>query len=224
MTHERPIVQPFDPSVARQFTGTWAMLSALLVGAFATQTATGRLTSAWLRRVGFAPRDLWQLDIGRLFTSALVTHGHSVLMGALVMTAISVGLLECQTGAVRALAVFWGVHLATIVILTLVFTPLHATLQSRATLGLVAVRDVGPSAGYFGALGAALGLRGSRAAHGLTVAVGIWLLLNLFGWVRLGPELPQNLSANLTHVIAMPMGWIVGRRWIRPGEEPAGSE
>jgi len=77
---------------------TTALLGVLVAAALVTETASGRLTAEWLERVGFAPRDLWELELGRLFTSALVTHGPRVLVGALLMTGISVGLAEKRSG------------------------------------------------------------------------------------------------------------------------------
>jgi len=97
--------------------------------------------------------------------------------------------------------------------MAVVLTPVHATLQSRVTEGLVVVRDVGPSAGYFGVLGFALSgspTRTSRLAAGLVL---LWLVVNLFGWVHLGDPLPQKVSADLAHLVAFPLGWLVGRRW-----------
>jgi len=192
---------------------TATLLGVLVVAAFVTETASGRLTSEWLERVGFAPRDLWELELGRLFTSALVTHGPRVLVGALLMTGISVGLAERRAGALWAMGVFWGVHLATVVGMAVVLTPLHVTLQSRVTEGLVVVRDVGPSAGYFGALGFGLSTwpgRTFRLGAGLVV---LWLVLNLLGLVHLGDPLPQKASADIAHLVAFPLGWLVGRRW-----------
>jgi len=191
---------------------TATLLGVLIVAALITETASGRLTSEWLERIGFAPRDLWELELGRLFTSALVTHGPRVLAGALLMTGTSVGLAERRAGARWATGVFWGVHLATVVGMAVVLTPLHATLQSRVTEGLVVVRDVGPSAGYFGALG--FGLRtwpGRKSRLGASLVV-LWLVLNLLGLVHLGDPLPQKASADLAHLVAFPLGWLVGRR------------
>lgn len=193
---------------------TATLLGVLVVAALVTETASGRLTSEWLERVGFAPRDLWELELGRLFTSALVTHGLRVLVGALLMTGLSVGLAERRAGALWAMGVFWGIHLATIVGMAVVLTPLHATLQSRLTEGLVVVRDVGPSAGYFGALGFGLSTTAGRASRLAAGLVLLWLLLNLLGWVHLGDALPQKASADLAHLVAFPFGWLVGERWL----------
>lgn len=200
-------------ALRRPYPGTAVLVLALLVAAFVTDTFTGSLTGAWLHRVGFAPRDLWELELGRLLVSALVTHGPRVLLGAVLMSAVSVGLLERQVGGARALAVFWGVHVATVVGLALVLAPLHGTLQSRLTEALLVIRDVGPSAGYFGALGAGLSVISGRTARGVALGVLAWLLLTLTGVIRLGPELPQSLSADLVHLAAFPSGWVVGRIW-----------
>jgi len=193
------------------YLATAALLTGLVVAALVTETTTGRLTAQWLARVGFAPRDLWELDLGRLFTSALVTHGPRVLAGALLMTAVSMGLAEHRAGPGRATAVFWGVHLATVVGMAIVVTPLHAAVQSRVTEGLVTLRDVGPSAGYFGALGFGLSLSRGRLANVVIGFVLLWLVFSLMGWVHLSPPLPQKHSADLAHLIAFPLGLALGR-------------
>jgi hypothetical protein len=172
---------------ALRYPTTATLLAVLVVAAIVTETASGRLTSEWLERVGFAPRDLWELELGRLFTSALVTHGPRVLVGALLMTGISVGIAERRAGALWAMGVFWGIHLAT---------------------------DVGPSAGYFGALGFGLSASSSKMARLAAVLVLLWLVLNLLGLMHLGDALPQKASADLAHMVAFPLGWLVGRRWL----------
>jgi hypothetical protein len=202
----------------REYAFTLLLLVALLAGAFITETTTGVLTAAWLRRVGFAPRDFWNLDLARMFTSALVTHGPRVLSIAVLMTGFSVGLVESRAGWRRAAGVFWGVHLLTLVVLSVILSPIHTALRTRATETVFAVRDVGPSAGYFGALG--FGLPRSGWRHRTLIAASIAGWLALAALVSPGGEAaPLRFSANLAHLIAFPVGWLWGARcwlWRRP--------
>ena len=122
------------------------------------------------------------------------------------MIAIAVGLSEWLIGTRRAALTFWGVHLSTLLIVSLVIAlPLH---WAGSTLGsLVAIsRDVGPSAGYFGSLG----LVSSHLKHPWNlISGGIILialeiaLLHISGNNSLGLE----VSADLAHIIAFPLGW-----------------
>jgi len=139
----------------KRFPFTLIMLVLLILAAFLTDTHTGQLSAEWLDRVGFAPTDLLALDLERLFTSAIVTIGGSVFLRALAMIAFAVGLAEWRTSSRRAALTFWGIHLLTVLLVSLAISlPLH---WAGVTVGsLVALsRDVGPSAGYFGALGLA---------------------------------------------------------------------
>jgi hypothetical protein len=155
-----------------------------------------------------------------MFTSALVTHGPRVLLVALIMTALCVGLVERQAGWRVGLAVFWGTHLFTVVAVTLILTLLDSSLQSRTTESLLVMRDVGPSAGYFGSLGFGLALAAGRASALGTAAVLVWLGLDAVGIIRPVLALPQEVSADLAHILAFSFGLILGRVRIPPNPEP----
>ena len=70
------------------------MLIVLMGGAIVTNTHTTELSSHWLNRLGFAPRDIWFGRWERLFTSALVTSGGWVFWQAAGMVAVAVGAAE----------------------------------------------------------------------------------------------------------------------------------
>lgn len=191
----------------KRFPFTLTMLGLLTLAAFLTSTHSGPLSTQWLDRVGFAPADLLALDVGRIFTSAVVTSGGVVFWEALAMVAFAVGLAEWRTSSRRAALTFWGVHLLTLILASFtVSLPLH---WSGVLMGsLVALsRDVGPSAGYFGALGLAVAtlkkpwhwIVGAAIFAALTVA-----MLTISGQGGLGME----LSADLAHMIAFPLGWL----------------
>jgi hypothetical protein len=182
------------------------MLALLGLTAIWTGTHTAAISAKWLDRLGFAPLDLLALDLGRLFTSALVTSGGRVFWEALAMVAFAVGLSEWLTGTHRVALTFWGVHLSTLVLESLVFAlPMHwigMTLGSLVALS----RDVAPSAGYFGALGlVSAHLRYPwNLISGGVIFIGLQIVLLHFSR---GNDLGMEVSADLAHLIAFPLGW-----------------
>jgi hypothetical protein len=187
-----------------------------------TNTYVSALSTHWLNRLGFAPRDLALLRWPRLITSALVTDGGGGLWGAMALLALSVGLAEWGTGSLRTATTFWGVHLGALLIESLLITcPLRVLgLSFRAALApgqsavtwtlasLALARDVGPSAGYFGTLGlvcARLKGRRGRVLSGLIMGA---LLVALILPAPTGSGTITALSAGLAHVIAFPLGWL----------------
>jgi hypothetical protein len=131
----------------RRLPFTLTMLVLLGLTAILTNTQAATISAEWLDRLGFAPVDLFALGLGRLFTSALVTSGGWVFWEALGMVTFAVGLAEWLTGSLRTALTFWGVHLSTLMIESLVVVfPLHflgMTLSSLVALS----RDVGPPQG-----------------------------------------------------------------------------
>ena len=191
----------------KRFPFTLIMLGLLILAAFLTDTHTGQLSAEWLDRVGFAPTDLLALHLERLFTSTVVTSGGTVFLQALAMIAFAVGLAEWCTSFRRAALTFWGVHLLTMLLVSFAISlPLHG---AGVTVGsLVALsRDVGPSAGYFGALGLATATL-KKPWHwifGGVIFTGlVFAMLTVSGKDGLGME----LSAGLAHLIAFPLGWL----------------
>jgi len=193
-------------SILRRFPFTLTMLTLLGLTATWTHTHTAAISAEWLDRLGFAPFDLLALNLGRLFTSALVTSGGRVFWEALGMVTFAVGLSEWLTGSRRAALTFWGMHFSTLLIESLVVAlPMHwfgMTLGSLVALS----RDVGPSAGYFGALGlvsAHLKYPWNLLSGGAIFIALEFALLHVSENNNLGLE----VSADLAHVIAFPLGW-----------------
>jgi len=197
-------------TVLRRFPFTLTMLVLLGLTAIWTDTHTTTISASWLDRLGFAPFDLLALDLSRLVTSALVTSGGRVFWEALGMVAFAVGLSEWLAGSRRAALTFWGVHFATLLIESFVIAlPLH---WAGTTFGsLIALsRDVGPSAGYFGALGLAsahLKYPWNLVSGGAIVIALEIALLHISGNNSLGME----LSADIAHLAAFPLGWYSSR-------------
>ena len=194
--------------------------SILLITIFAIAIGTGTLVTPIdpaLRRIfGFAPIHLPGLEWYRLFTSALLTTGGSALYTSTATLAIAVGAAEWVHGTRRTLAVFWGVHLATLLLSSLVLAlPLSSAGVVRGRL-LAHASDVGPSAGYFGCLGFAVGARWPRARAALvSVLVAFFLARLAWSFLRV-PDHGRQISADLAHALAFPLGLLIAARWPRP--------
>jgi len=193
-------------NILRRFPFTLTMLTLLGLIAIWTHTHAAAISAEWLDRLGFAPLDLLALNLGRFVTSALVTSGGRVFWEALGMVTFAVGLSEWLTSSRRAALTFWGVHFSTLLIESLVIAlPLH---WAGITFGsLVALtRDVGPSAGYFGALGlvsAHLKYPWNLVSGGLIFIALEFALVHVSGNNSPGLE----MSADIAHIIAFPLGW-----------------
>jgi hypothetical protein len=193
-------------TILRRFPFTLTTLTLLGLIAIWTHTHTAAISAEWLDRLGFAPLDLLALNLGRLVTSALVTSGGRVFWEALGMVVFAVGLSEWLTNSRRAALTFWGVHFSALLIEALAIAlPLH---WAGTTLGsLVALsRDVGPSAGYFGALGlvsAHLKYPWNLISGGMIFVALEFALLHVSGNNSPGLE----VSADIAHIIAFPLGW-----------------
>ena len=151
------------------------MILGLWLRAWRTDSAAHDLPRRVLQRVGFAPRDLLSFGWQRLISSAFFTHGRWEFWIAVVMIALALGAAEWATGTIWAFVTFWGVHLVTLVGESLLIAlPLKLAGLSIG-VQLSDVRDVGPSAGYVGALGLACALLPSpwRYRAALAVMVGL---------------------------------------------------
>ena len=192
----------------RRIPFTLIMLTGLFLGALVTNTYFQSITHRWLNRTGFSARDLWYLRLERLFTSALVTDGGRVFWEAVLLVAIFVGLVEWTNGWKRAAATFWGVHLLSLLLLSLIIS---LSLHQLHALGIEAsevARDVGPSAGYFACLGlvsARLKRPWNWASGGILFA---FFVVALFLPASAGVNPRQAVSANLAHLLAFPLGWL----------------
>ena len=192
--------------ILRRFPFTLTMSALLGMTAIWTHTHAAVISVKWLDRLGFAPLDLLALNLGRLFTSALITGGGRIFWEALGMVTFAVGLSEWLTGSRRAALTFWGVHFSTLLIESLfVALPMHWVGTTLGSL-IALTSDVGPSAGYFGALGVVSAhlkppwnlISGGAIFIALEIA-----LLHVNGNNSLGME----VSADIAHIIAFPLGW-----------------
>ncbi|HTN75459.1 MAG TPA: hypothetical protein VL096_09435 [Pirellulaceae bacterium] len=190
---------------------TLSMLACMVGLAIWSNTHQAALDPAWLNVVGFAP---WHLSSGewlRLLVSALFTSGGFTLYISLLMFAGCVGTLEWQRGTGKTCLTFWCVHLATLLLgALLVAYPLHALRIPPGTF-LVQARDVGPSAGYYGCLGALLMSLPTRWRYRLLGGLLVVLACRL-GWsLREVDDQRSVLTADLAHLIALPLGALLFR-------------
>ncbi|MBX3050463.1 MAG: hypothetical protein KF753_03245 [Caldilineaceae bacterium] len=191
---------------------TLLLLLILATVAVLTNSHASDLSARWQGRLGVSARDIWRARWPRIFTAALVTKGGWVFGEALVMSALAVGVAEWMTSARRAAATFWGVHLLTFLAeAILIIWPLHR-LGRKTSTALAATRDVGPSAGYFGALGLIV----ARLARPWRALAGtaIFAILVAAFFVPVRPDgsgqtqAEPKLFADLAHLIAFPLGWL----------------
>jgi len=192
----------------RRIPFTLVMLGLLLLVAWGTHSFFQELQRTWLSRLGFAPRDFWFFRWERLILSALVTSGGGIFWLALVMVGFTSGVAEWISGSWRATATFWGAHLVTLVLESLMFLlPLRQLgfIQARE---LFFSRDVGPSAGYTGSLGYITTFLPKPWRWVAFGAIMLFLIVSLFISPRPGETQAVKLSADMAHLLAFPLGWI----------------
>jgi hypothetical protein len=214
-THLKPTIVQLG-KVIKRIPFTLVMVGLLLLIAWGTQSFFQELARTWVSRLGFAPRDFWFFRWERLLLSALVTSGGSIFWFALVMVGFTSGVTEWMCGSWRAVLAFWGVHLVTLVLESLMFLlPLYQLgfTQARA---LFFSRDVGPSAGYMGSLGYATTFLPKPWRWVAFGSIIVFLLVSLFLPPRPGETQAVKLSADLAHLLAFPLGWgasyLLGRK------------
>jgi hypothetical protein len=180
-----------------------------------TRAAYSELPGHAIDQVGFAPRDLLGLGWGRLVNSALFTHGELEFWVAVAMVLVAVGVAEWFAGTAFAAITFWGVHVATLVVESL----LVALPMKLAGLALgaqiVGLRDVGPSAGYVGALGVVCAMLPGRWRYVASGAV-----LGVLLYIGFAPDVDDLSmaaiwSATIAHLIAFPLGFVAYVAWRR---------
>ena len=192
----------------RRIPFTLCMVIILLLVAWGTHSYFQELARSWVTRLGFAPRDFWFFRWERLILSALVTSGGLIFWLALGMVAVTSGVAEWKTGSWRAALTFWGVHLVTLVLESLLFSlPLHQLGFSQAR-ALFFSRDIGPSAGYMASLGLVTTLLPKPWRWVVFGAILVYLIVSLFLPARTGVTSAIDLSDDLAHLVAYPLGWL----------------
>ncbi len=204
----RKVNLPHPWQVIRRIPFTLCMLIILAVVAWVTHSYFQELARTWINRLGFAPRDFWFLRWERLFLSALVTQGGFSFWFALVMVAFTSGVAEWKTGTWRAISIFWGVHLATLILESALFLLPLQHLGFPAARAIFFSRDEGPSAGYMGTLGYVSTLLPKPWRWLAFGSILIILVVSLFIPPSPGQTLAIKLSDDMAHLIAFPLGWL----------------
>ena len=181
--------------------------------------ATGVFFGTWYERLperirillGHTPQHITSGVWDRVFSSLPITGEPSHLYASLVMTLLCVGWLESNRRWAIALAVFFGSHLITVIVEGL----LLVQLNRNSTHWLLTSYDVGPSAGYYGCLGACLfALRPpirSRAIMSLLAYLGARLL---FG-ILFNSHVAVDIRSDLAHLIAVMAGYLLASIFLR---------
>lgn len=197
-------------SVALRVPFTLSTLALLALAGWLTNTAAGeQLGERAIARLGFSPADTGSFDVLSAMASALVTNGPLAFWLALAAVAILVGFTEWRFGSVRVAIAFWGSHLATLALSWVLLAPLHLLGDTTGSM-LFLARDVGPSAGYMGCVGYLVSaLPGKVRLVALASGVGalVTLLVVSLGGVASDPT---GVSAALSHLLALPVGFILG--------------
>ena len=190
---------------------TLASAGVLLAFALWSDSHASQLTERWRLGFGFAPLQLVHLEWHSMLTSLVFTAGERRFFGSLAMLLLAVGLAEWRLGTRRTVRLFFASHLVVLLAMSLVIV-LPAHYAGLAWGSALARRpDVGPSAAYYGCLGAAL-MTLTRYRRWLVGGILALLLGRL--WLSAG-ELalhPSVVSADLAHLIAFPFGVLAARR------------
>jgi hypothetical protein len=179
----------------------------MLTAAIVSGSLYKPLTPAWQDQLGFAPRDLFTPRWDRMFTSALVTSGGKGFWPAFGAMIALVLTSEKLSGSRRAALAFWIPHLGASIggsLLTWL-----AVQFSKSTLlnEIYTLRDVGPSAGYFGCMGLIV----AQLPRPWKYLAGFGIMAGLIGGMiysaHYGPTI--DVSAGLAHLVAFPLGWSI---------------
>jgi hypothetical protein len=188
---------------------TLTMLIILLFMAWGTHSIFQGLSDTWVSQLGFDSQDFWSFRWDRLILSALVTNGGLIFWFALLMVTFTSGIIEWIDKSRRALVAFWGVHLVSLMLESLVFLlPLSHIGLTQASLSFSS-RDVGPSAGYMGSLGYSLVFLPKRWRWFGFTGILIFLIISFLLPGGSGKHQAVKLSADMVHLIAFPLGFVL---------------
>jgi len=172
------------------------------------------LSNAWRNALGFSSLSLVELRWHQTLTSLVLTAGEFQFVQSVLMICIAVGMCEWRFGSCTTAWIFFTSHLIVTVGLALfIMLPWHLAGASWATV-LSTERDVGPSAGYYGCLGAVFAHRNSSVRTCLMVAIAAVLIGRLALSVPSMHLHPATVSADLSHLAAFPFGLLIASRWI----------
>ena len=193
----------------------FTILMGALIAAAGIWTKTHRksLSPKLFHSVGFAPLHLLEGRWSRLLTSVFFTAGGAGFYFSLVMLLLSVGMAEIRCGTWQTVLIFWGIHLGSLLLGSFLVVLLLHLLQVYQGILLATAHDVGPSAGYYGCLGAACNSH-SHNWPPLVIGCVILFLAARLVWSLARPaEHGRDLSADVSHLIAFLLG-LFAAEWL----------
>lgn len=190
---------------------TLLMLAVLIAAGISGQSHIGSLNVDIHRQLGHSPRLMFEGHLHRPVTSLYFTAGGWSFYRSLLMFAASVGWAEHDHGTRRAALAFFGIHLATLLIMAIAIA---LSLSMLATLRgelLFNVRDVEPSGGNYGCLGVMIAGLCCWKRNAAASIITLVLLVRLTSSTMHLPEAGRMMSADLAHLIAFPLGLLCHR-------------
>lgn len=185
---------------------TLSTLVVLVIAGIYSRSHVGTLDSMVHQWVGHSADLLWKGELHRVLTSLIFTPGGWQFYSSLAMFGLCVGWLEWQRGSLTAALVFFGVHIATLLLMFLGIAFENWLVQSHSGGLLWFTRDVGPSAGYYGCLGLALMMQPAALRRPIIIAMLIVLLLRLGYSTYCLHQAARSMSADIAHLIAFSLG------------------
>ncbi len=198
---------------------TSVALLTLAIFAAVSGSITEPLPLSWRQALGYAPTDLLQLDLHRLFTSLCVTAGAGKFIASFLMLAFAVGCCERMLGTWPTLRFFLVSHITILLFMSCVFLLAGRVSGTPESLALATGRDIGPSAGYYGCLGIVLASQPPRWRFSSLLVVMIVLAIRLWMSSEHVLEEPTVVSADLAHILAVPFGWAAHATGLCVGRE-----
>ena len=158
------------------------------------------------RAYGSSLKTMLDGNLTPVFSSLFLTAGGWRFFASVAMFAGGVGWAEWKHGTWRTMIVFLGVHIATLAFIYFICILPLATLKIDFAQSLFDVRDVGPSAGYYGCLGFALA--GMKRSWRWPVGLSVYavLVIRLFMSMSALDENPHFVMGDVAHLVALPLG------------------
>ncbi len=190
---------------SHSLTFTLLMASGLIIAAVLSDSLTEPLSAAWQDRIGFASSDLFTWGWERIFTSAMVTSGGKWFWMPFGLMLGLTSIAEWLSGSRKTALAFWLSHLGATIGESLL-TGLVVQFTSSGLLHqLHNLRDVGPSAGYFGCIGLIVAHIPRPWKYLVSLAVVGGLIGGMVYSAIHGAAI--DVSAGLAHLLAFPIGF-----------------
>ena len=193
----------------RRFPFTISLLAAVCIASGLSQCLPGRLPSAWSADYGFAPKHFVSGDLLRLITSIFLTHDGLHFGFAVTMILLVVAWSESAFGSLTTLCIFASSHLTSMLAFAIGVGALQWTYLSQTLSALYDFHDVGPSAGYYGCLGALLVASKWSYRQWITIGLLVVLILRIAISVKSMPESHAVMSADIVHLFATLVGMAI---------------